>query len=773
MKKSIRFIVCHLFLALVCLVCFSCAPEDNNNASDENNDGGTEVVYSEGLAYSLSDDASFYSVSGIGKCYDTDIIIPPEYKGLPVTEIAPYAFYNLRSIQSIVLPESIEKIGEYAFLGCYSIDYSEFDNAYYLGTLENKYAFLILAESTDISTLKISESTKLIAPYAFSGCSMLESVTMPDSVEFIGAYAFKDCVKLKSVMLGNGIKSVGFSAFINCKSLEYTIYSGGKYIGSSSNPYLLFVSAAGRQIEECSIHEDTKIIASFAFEYCGTLEYIEVPEGVIEIGSNAFGYCSSLETVKLPQTLSVIPSYLFYECISLKNAELPSQAKYISDYCFYGCESLESINLSSGLKSIQKHAFSGCKKLSSIAFSEKLENIGENAFFGCKALTDIVLGNLVEKISDYAFAECTAIERIQLSSELVEIGKYAFNNNTSLTALNLPNKLEIIGEGAFVNCCLISEISIPESIKTIGANAFYGWAGLVSVNVTNLTKWCGVEFGNSSANPLFYANTLLLDSLVVNEIDIPDGVEQISAYSFYGYSTLTRVKIPKSVKAIADHAFEECYRLIEIVNLSDLEIEIGKRSFGEIALNALSITDSVENTAIFTDTDGFVFCQTEQTLYLVGYIGNESKIILPSNFKGRSYKISNYAFFRNEFISEVEISESVSEIGRYSFAECKLLKDVIISDTVVCIESSAFALCESLASVTLGANLASIGESAFYSAQALREIEIPEKVAFIGQWTEAKAALIRLAGSLEPITTKTASSARPKTNFCSMKVLAM
>ena len=81
------------------------------------------------LAYTLSDDGTFYIVSGIGNCKDTDIVIPFMHNGLPVKEIASEAFYNCDSLTSVVIGDSVRSIGERAFYNCYSLK-----NIYYRGT---------------------------------------------------------------------------------------------------------------------------------------------------------------------------------------------------------------------------------------------------------------------------------------------------------------------------------------------------------------------------------------------------------------------------------------------------------------------------------------------------------------------------------------------------------------------------------------------------------------------------------------------------------------
>jgi hypothetical protein len=77
--------------------------------------------YSEGLAYELSDDETYYIVTGIGDCADTDIIIPSTYEGKPVTAIGSSAFERCTGLTSIVIPDSVTSIGNGAFYFCYGL----------------------------------------------------------------------------------------------------------------------------------------------------------------------------------------------------------------------------------------------------------------------------------------------------------------------------------------------------------------------------------------------------------------------------------------------------------------------------------------------------------------------------------------------------------------------------------------------------------------------------------------------------------------------------
>ena len=120
-----------------------------------------EKQYSEGLKYALNYDGVSYTVSGIGSCTDTEVVIPASYKGLPVTTIGSYAFSSCTSLTSVVIPDGVTSIGYGVFQYCYSL-----------------------------TSVVISDSVTSIGDYVFKNCSGLTSVVIPDSVTSIGEGAF-------------------------------------------------------------------------------------------------------------------------------------------------------------------------------------------------------------------------------------------------------------------------------------------------------------------------------------------------------------------------------------------------------------------------------------------------------------------------------------------------------------------------------------------------------------------------------------------------------
>lgn len=82
------------------------------------------IAYSveESLEFKLSDDGTYYSITGIGTFYSTILHMPSEYNGLPVREISDFAFQDCTFIIEAYIPASITRLGYGAAMGCTSLE---------------------------------------------------------------------------------------------------------------------------------------------------------------------------------------------------------------------------------------------------------------------------------------------------------------------------------------------------------------------------------------------------------------------------------------------------------------------------------------------------------------------------------------------------------------------------------------------------------------------------------------------------------------------------
>ena len=381
--------------------------------------------------------------------------------------------------------------------------------------------------------------------------------------------------------------------------------------------------------------------------------------------------------------------------------------------------------------------------------------IGDKAFQDNTLLRTVILCEGIEVIGASAFYGCNSMTRIDLPNSLKTISGSAFQNCSTLPTIVVPNNVKKINSYAFRGCSGLTSITIPNSVTYIGDNAFKDCTGLADVYITDLAKWCAIDFSSSRANPLTYAHNLYLNGTLVTELKMPEGVTRIGRYAFYNYGRLTSIKALNSVTYIAEYAFMDCigltsitiekntnmgnfafqgcYKLIEIVNRSSMNIIAGSSTYGQfISLYAKHIITDEKDSYLTTDKNGYIFYDNGSNVYLMGYTGTDTELVLPETSpKGKKYEIYPNAFYRCTGLTSVTIPNSVTSIGNYAFSGCKGLTSITIPNGVTSIGSSAFSGCTGLTSITIPNGVTSI-DSAFSGCTGLTNITIPNSVTSIG-----------------------------------------
>ena len=106
------------------------------------------------------------------------------------------AFANCTSLRGVTLGNSVRFIDNGAFYDCPSLKYKEYNNGYYLGTIDNPYYALMKSKNMDITSSIIANTTKIIVDYTYSYCTKLKEIIVPDSVIYMGKYVFNGCSSL-------------------------------------------------------------------------------------------------------------------------------------------------------------------------------------------------------------------------------------------------------------------------------------------------------------------------------------------------------------------------------------------------------------------------------------------------------------------------------------------------------------------------------------------------------------------------------------------------
>ena len=186
-------------------------------------------------------------------------------------------FYGNQNIEKVVLPETIEFIGEKAFYG------------------------------SRVSYVEFPKSLKTIGDYAFYDCGSLTTLTLPKGLEILGNNSFGSCNLLTSVILQEGLKNIGENAFSWCSSLTSVTFPNGlETIGENA----FSVS----NLTSITLPQSLKSIGDSAFLSCRLLSLVTLPEGLNSIGGGAFANCSSLTSIVIPTSVDSIGYEAFSNC---------------------------------------------------------------------------------------------------------------------------------------------------------------------------------------------------------------------------------------------------------------------------------------------------------------------------------------------------------------------------------------------------------------------------------------------------------------------------
>ena len=121
------------------------------------------------------------------------------------TTIESNMFKEKEKLTSVIIPDSVNVIGQYAFSG------------------------------TGLKSINIPNSVKEIQFGAFKDCKDLTSITIPDSVTKIMQWAFCGCTGLESVTIGESVSDIGVRVFEGSNGLKSIVVAKGNKIYDSRN----------------------------------------------------------------------------------------------------------------------------------------------------------------------------------------------------------------------------------------------------------------------------------------------------------------------------------------------------------------------------------------------------------------------------------------------------------------------------------------------------------------------------------------------------------
>ena len=705
-------------LLLLCLLCPCILLVGCQTTKDpDENEGDTNAATGEAgpsLSFTLLENGT-YRVSKGGLGYAKAIVIPETYNGKPVTEIATNGFTNA-GFETITIPASIKVIGAGAFSGC--ADFKHITLPQGITEIgDNTFNGCVYLEEINIPT-----GVTRIGSYAFSGCTSLTSVTVPEGVTEIGDRAFWGASNITSITLPNSLKTVGGCAFFiigeetlkEPHGLQYNLLDGNKYLGNAQNPRLVLVELGDKSVETYTVHSDTRIIASYAFDEAA-FSSIDLHDEVTGISERAFRLCRSLTSIHIPDKVTVLGSYAFVSCKKLTNVTGLNFIEIIEDGAFYNCSTAAksfSINIGSTLQSLGRSVFSNenalkCTTEKNVSYIGNAQNpylIAIRAENKSSANNYTINAN-TKIIYESSFDNCDLITDIIIPEGVFLIGYDAFYHCDNLSYVSLPNSLKIIMEDAFHTCKRLPSIVVPQNVVYIGDGAFEGCSGLSKITLPFVGRT-----PNGGGNALFGS---IFDAQNISQ--------QVSRVP----KALHTVIITGST-AIGNAAFSDC-EYIESITLPASLTYIGEGAFFFAKkLQRVHIEDISAYCAI-----NMVNAASTPFAYNASlYINNKrvSELVIPEG----TTVIGSFAFMNAQNITKVTIPDSVTMLGDDCFKNCRDLAVVEFGTGVKEIKSSAFENCTEIEQLKLPVNLEILESSSLRGCNKLTEITLPKTLRFIG-----------------------------------------
>lgn len=336
------------------------------------------VVSIESVDKTVIDKAGDYTIAGTVRNNGYNYV---------VKEIKASAFNGCDNIESITVPNTVEKLGVNAIAGNLNLKSITFETGSKLTTIENG----ALSDNGKLEAITIPASVKNIDDYILGWNYSLATVEFEEgtTLDNIGKGMFFRDEALASITLPSTVTVINDEAFYNCKALI--------------------------EIDLSNIDE----IGAYAFYNCASLKEAILSNDVTELNDAAFYGCSSLEKVKLSEKITKLGDLI--------SEDAEEDVKGV----FSGCTSLKEIVIPKGVNNIGKNTFNGCENLRRVIIeTSSLKKVGANAFNDVSPEAVFVVKNNAAK-DELISGGNISTDKIIVTDELESILKKAENAKKS------------------------------------------------------------------------------------------------------------------------------------------------------------------------------------------------------------------------------------------------------------------------------------------------------------------------------------------------------
>ena len=292
------------------------------------------------------------------------------------------------------------------------------------------YTYTVNGNNTTITRVTPEQHTVCEIPATLGG----------KPVTSIGVYAFSDCTVLESVRIPASVTSIEESAVYNCTSLTSVTFENNSSLTTIGD----FAFTGCSKLKRITIPAGVTSIALYAFSGCTSLMSVsfENHSNLTRISNNAFEGCTSLTGITIPAGVTSIGRLAFSEC-GLTSVEFEANSKLtsIGESAFYKCKNLTSLTIPAGVTRILGFAFQKCSNLMSLTIPTGVTAISNWTFDECTSLKSITIPAGVTKINSGAFLDCTSLSSIYYKGTKAQWDSITKGDDWNK---NVPNTCEVI-----------------------------------------------------------------------------------------------------------------------------------------------------------------------------------------------------------------------------------------------------------------------------------------------------------------------------------------
>lgn len=593
------------------------------------------------------------------------------------------------------------------------------------------YAF---SDHAQLQTIVIPEGVTSIGEYAFRE-SVLAEVTFPSTLETIGEDAFSQC-KLESLVLPAAVRMLGNDAFatntdltaIRCEAVMPPTCGEGCFLNvdKSIPVYVPAASvAAYTAADGWKDFTDIRLIAPEPTSF-NTITYKaeeQLPE--VEESSDSGLHINAFNAVIIDHTFADGEGTIYFS----------ENVTNIGMSAFYNCHNLLEITIPASVRGVNSDAFRNCNGLTSITVEEGntyydsrdncnaiIETATNKLVVGCQ---NTIIPSTVTAIAGIAFEGCTGLTSIEIPESVTSIGNHAFLGCTGLTDLSIAASVESIGTNAFVGCTALSSITceavtpptcgiacfgsvdkdIPvyvpaESLKAyLVADEWKEFTNIIpfptegnSITYVAEEKLPEVEDWSEEGVLITAFNASIIQHTFndgIGTIYFDDDVTKIGEYAFYGCTGISDIVIPSTVDSI-EYAFTYCSALTGVVIPASVSYVTAGAFDGCMALESIRVEEG--NAVYDSRKDCNAIIETETDMLIVGC----QSTIIPVSVTG----IGESAFDGRSGLTSVAFPAYVTYIGAWAFNNCVDLEEITFPASLEYLDDYVLRDCPALSVIT-------------------------------------------------------------------------